>query len=139
MPTYLIPINVMRDNYLDSVRKQFEDCKRVADKTFEQVSDDKLRFTYNENSNSIATLVKHLSGNMISRWTNFLTTDGEKGWRNRDSEFENDIEKRRELLEIWAEGWNCLFRELNVLDPEDLDKIVFIRNQRHTVVEAINR
>ena len=129
----------MRDNYLDSVRKQFEDCKRVADKTFEQVSDDKLRFTYNENSNSIATLVKHLSGNMISRWTNFLTTDGEKGWRNRDSEFESDIEKRRELLEIWTEGWNCLFRELNVLDPEDLDKIVFIRNQRHTVVEAINR
>lgn len=76
---------------------------------------------------------------MISRWTDFLTSDGEKEWRDRDSEFENDITTRQELLDKWNAGWTCLFTALNALKPEDLDKIIYIRNQGHTVMEAINR
>ncbi|MFM7233873.1 MAG: DUF1572 family protein, partial [Flavobacteriales bacterium] len=94
---------------------------------------------YNDDSNSIATIVKHLSGNMVSRWTDFLTSDGEKESRNRDAEFENDIRTREELISKWNEGWNCLFNALHALTAEDLDKIIYIRNQGHTVTEAIGR
>ena len=76
---------------------------------------------------------------MLSRWTDFLTSDGEKEWRNRDAEFENDIATRDELLAKWNEGWACLFAALKGLRPEDLDRIIYIRNQGHTVMEAINR
>jgi hypothetical protein len=129
----------MKDDYLDSVKKQFEYYKMLGDKTFMQLEDDKLFWQYNEDSNSIASIVKHLWGNMRSRWTDFLTTDGEKEFRNRDAEFENDIQNREELLEKWNEGWNCLFNAINSLSNEDLDKIIYIRNQGHTVTEAINR
>lgn len=129
----------MTNDYLESVRKQFEYYKMLGDKTFTQLTDDKLFWQYNEDSNSIATIVKHLWGNMLSRWTNFLTTDGEKEWRNRDAEFENDINSRDELLEKWNEGWDCLFKAINSLTTSNLDKIVYIRNQGHTVTEAINR
>jgi hypothetical protein len=100
----------MTNDYLDSVRKQFEYYKMLGDKTFLQVPDDKLFWQYNEDTNSIAILVKHLWGNMLSRWTDFLTSDGEKEFRDRDAEFENDIKSRAELLDKWNEGWNCLFR-----------------------------
>lgn len=129
----------MTDNYLESVRKQFEYYKMLGDKTFLQVADDKLFWQYNANSNSIATIVKHLWGNMLSRWTDFLTSDGEKEFRDRDAEFENDVKSREELLNKWNEGWACLFNALNSLTPADLHKIVYIRNQGHTVTEAINR
>ncbi|SKC09601.1 Protein of unknown function [Soonwooa buanensis] len=129
----------MESNYLDSVKKQFEYYKSLGDKTFEQLPDDALFWQYNEESNSIAIIVKHLWGNMLSRWTDFLTTDGEKDNRNRDSEFENDIKSRTDLLEKWNAGWTCLFSTLNDLTENDLDKIVYIRNQGHTVLEAINR
>src|SRR3954467_3465734 len=129
----------MTNNYLESVRKQFEYYKMLGDKTFSQLKDDKLFWQYNDESNSIATIVKHLWGNMLSRWTDFMTSDGEKEWRNRDAEFGNDIKNRQELLEKWNEGWNCLFNALKSLKEEDLDKIIFIRNQGHTVMEAINR
>lgn len=129
----------MASDYLESVKKQFEYYKMLGNKTFSQLSDDKLFWKYNEDSNSIATIVKHLWGNMLSRWTDFLTTDGEKEWRNRDTEFENDINSREELLEKWNEGWNCLFNAINSLNINDLDKIIYIRNQEHTVTEAINR
>jgi hypothetical protein len=129
----------MPNDYLESVRKQFEYYKSLGEKTFSQVPDDKLFWQYNEDSNSIATIVKHLWGNMLSRWTNFLTSDGEKEWRNRDQEFENDILNREELLRKWNEGWNCLFTAINSLTPEDLQKIVYIRNEAHSVAEAINR
>jgi len=82
---------------------------------------------------------KNLSGNMLSRWTDFLTTDGEKDWRDRDSEFVNDIPSKALLLEYWNKGWACLFNGINSLTEDDLDKIIYIRNQGHTVVEAINR
>ncbi len=89
----------MTNDYLDSVRKQFEYYKMLGEKTFSQVQDEKLFWQYNEDSNSIATIVKHLWGNMLSRWTDFLTSDGEKEFRDRDAEFENDIKSREELLE----------------------------------------
>ncbi|MGA9637405.1 DUF1572 family protein, partial [Flavobacterium sp.] len=98
-----------------------------------------LLFQTNENTNSIATIVKHISGNMLSRWTDFMTTDGEKEWRHRDGEFENDLDSKEAILETWNKGWDCLFATLNNLQPEDLCKIIYIRNEGHTVLEAINR
>lgn len=129
----------MTNDYLDSVRKQFEYYKQLGDKTFSQLQDECLFWKYNEESNSIAVIVKHLWGNMLSRWTDFLTSDGEKDWRDRDSEFEDTIKTRKELVDKWNEGWNYLFEALNALKPEDLDKIIYIRNQGHTITEAINR
>jgi hypothetical protein len=129
----------MANDYLESVIKQFEYYKMLGDKTFAQVQDEKLFWQYNADSNSIAIIVKHLWGNMLSRWTDFLTSDGEKGWRDRDTEFENDIKSREELLEKWNEGWACLFKAIKSLTTDDLDKVIYIRNQGHTVMEAINR
>ena len=126
-------------NYLESVKKQFEYYKMLGDKTFAQLSDEQLFWQYNSESNSIATIVKHLSGNMLSRFTDFLTTDGEKEWRNRDTEFENDITTRTELIGKWNAGWECLFEALNGIDESDLTTIIYIRNMGHTVTEAINR
>ncbi len=129
----------MNTTYLDSVKKQFEYYKMLGDKTIAQLPNDKLFWQYNDESNSIAIIVNHLSGNMLSRWTDFLTTDGEKEWRNRDQEFENRINTKDELLQIWDKGWNCFFNALSTLKEDDLSKIVYIRNQGHTVLEAINR
>ena len=129
----------MTTDYLDSVKKQFEYYKMLGEKTFVQLSDEQLFWKYNNESNSIAIIVKHLWGNMLSRWTDFLTTDGEKTWRIRDAEFDNDIESREELLAKWNEGWKCLFVTLNSLTEDDLSKEIFIRNMGHSVVEAINR
>jgi hypothetical protein len=129
----------MKTDYLESVIKQFEYYKLLGDKTIAQLPDDKLFWQYNVESNSIATIIKHLNGNMLSRWTNFLTTDGEKEWRQRDGEFENDIKSKEIILEMWEEGWNCLFDTLKGLKESDLTKIIYIRNQGHTVIEAINR
>lgn len=129
----------MANNYLESVKKQFEYYKMLGEKAFAQLEDDKLFWQYNADSNSIAVIVKHLCGNMLSRWTDFLTADGEKQWRDRDAEFENDIKNRDELLEKWNQGWACLFNALNALTANDLNKIIYIRNQGHSVIEAINR
>ncbi len=129
----------MTDDYLNSVRKQFAYYKQLGDNTFSQLRDEHLFWTYNDESNSIAVIVKHLSGNMLSRWTDFLTSDGEKEWRNRDSEFEDPITTRQELVDKWNEGWKCFFDALNALKTEDLDKTIYIRNQGHSVIEAINR
>lgn len=129
----------MHNDYLQSVVKQFEYYKMLGDKTFTQLSDDQLFYQVNPESNSIAILVKHMAGNMLSRWTDFLTTDGEKDWRHRDAEFDNSIQTKVELLSKWNEGWNCLFNAINPLDENDFSKEIFIRNQGHSVVEAINR
>jgi hypothetical protein len=129
----------MKASYLESVIKQFEYYKLLGEKTFDQVGDDDLFWKYNEESNSIATIVKHLSGNIISRWTDFLTSDGEKHWRNRDGEFENDLSSKESMLLLWHQGWNVLLATLRFLEPEHLEEIVYIRNQGHTVMEAINR
>ncbi|SEI37685.1 Protein of unknown function [Dyadobacter sp. SG02] len=129
----------MNQEYIDSVRKQFEYYKMLGEKTIAQLSDEQLFWKYNEESNSIASIVKHLWGNMLSRWTDFLTTDGEKEWRNRDAEFDNDINDRNDLLAKWNEGWICLFSALDSLNESNWDTIVYIRNQGHSVMEAINR
>lgn len=119
--------------------KRFQYYKELAEKTFDQVSEEQLFWKYNEESNSIATLVKHLSGNMQSRWTNFLTEDGEKSWRNRDSEFENDIQSKAEMMEIWTEGWLVLFQALNQIKEENWNDTIFIRGEKHTVLDAVLR
>ena len=129
----------MPNNYLESIKKQFEFYKLLGEKTIAQLPDEKLYWQYNKESNSIAIIVKHLWGNMLSRWTDFLTSDGEKQWRERDAEFENNINSREELLAKWDEGWKCLFDAINPLTNEDLEKEIFIRNMGHSVTEAINR
>ncbi len=129
----------MEKDYLNSVKKQFEYYKMLGDKTFTQLSDDDFFWQFNEESNSVAMIVKHLHGNMLSRWTDFLTTDGEKDWRNRDEEFEGVVTTKEDVLEEWEAGWQCLFDTLNALTDKDLEGIIYIRNMGHTVVEAINR
>lgn len=129
----------MSPSYLVSTIKQFEYYKSLGDKTIHQLEFNAITTEPNEGSNSIAIIVKHLVGNMLSRWTNFLTEDGEKPWRHRDSEFENTFKTKEELLSYWDKGWNCLFGALKPLKEEQLEDIVFIRNQGHTVTEAINR
>ena len=126
-------------NYLESAIKQFEYYKSLGEKTFEQLTDEHLHWQYNEDSNSIAIVVKHMVGNMLSRWTNFLTEDGEKEWRQRDAEFEGSYANKIEMIEAWQKGWQCLFNAIKPLQIQDLKKIVYIRNQGHTITEAINR
>lgn len=127
------------NDFLESVRKQFEYYKMLGDKTFAQLTDEQLFQHLTDESNSIAIIVKHLWGNMLSRWTDFLTTDGEKQWRQRDLEFDNDIADRTELLAKWNEGWACLFNAIDPLTANDLSTVVYIRNQGHSITEAINR
>ncbi len=129
----------MTSDYLDSIKKQFEYYKLLGEKTFAQLTDEQLFWQYNEESNSIATIVKHLCGNMLSRWTNFLTTDGEKEWRDREAEFENDIKDRDELISKWQEGWSCLFTALKEITDDNVNTIIYIRKMGHSVTEAINR
>ena len=127
------------ESYLESVKKQFLYYKTLGEKAINQLEPEQLFLETNEDTNSIATIVKHISGNMLSRWTDFLTSDGEKEWRNRDSEFENDLKSKQEVLEVWNKGWKCLENALDVLKPEQLSDIIYIRNEGHTVIEAINR
>jgi len=134
------------EDFLRSANRQFLYYKTLGEKAIDQLEPEQLFISLNEDTNSIATIVKHLHGNMLSRWTDFLTTDGEKEWRNRDGEFSDDTstslsvtEKKSEVLKQWNQGWECLFNTLNSLKPEDLDKIIYIRNEGHTVLEAINR
>ncbi len=126
-------------NYLESVRKQFAYYQILGDKTFEQLSEEQLFWQYNADSNSIAIIVKHLGGNMLSRWTDFLEADGEKAWRNRETEFAQTIQNRAELIQKWEEGWQCLFQALDQVNSDNLEQLIYIRNQGHTVMEAINR
>lgn len=129
----------MEGNYLESAIRLLDYYKGLGDKAMAQMPDEKLFWQYNAESNSVAMIVKHLSGNMLSRWTDFLTTDGEKDWRNRDIEFENDIKTREALYLKWNNGWECLLDALKSLSDDDLQKIVYIRKEAHTVMEAINR
>lgn len=129
----------MTNSYLRSVRKQFEYYKSLGDKTFEQIDDTNIHWQFNEDSNSISIIVKHIVGNMLSRWTNFLTEDGEKEWRQRDTEFEDTYQNKEELINAWEKGWQCLFDAITPLTSTDLERIIYIRNQGHTVTEAINR
>jgi len=129
----------MNKEYLESCKKQFAYYKLLGEKTFEQLSPEKLFYKYNEDSNSIAIIIKHLHGNMMSRWTDFLTTDGEKEWRKRDAEFEAANETKEGILALWNEGWDCLFKALDSLTEEDFSKTIYIRNQGHSITDAVNR
>lgn len=125
--------------FLESAKKQFLYYKMLGEKAIGQLEDEQLFISFNEDTNSIAQIVKHLSGNMLSRWTDFLNSDGEKEWRNRDDEFVDTYKSKAELLENWNKGWDCLFNAINPLKPEQLSDIIYIRNEGHSVVEAINR
>lgn len=127
-------------NFLDDAIKTFRDYKELADKSFEQLTDEEFFVSLDEESNSIGVIVKHMAGNMISRWTDFLTTDGEKPGRNRDMEFVLTPQTTRdELLARWEEGWRAVFNAVEPLRPEDIERKVFIRGEEHTVVKAIMR
>jgi hypothetical protein len=117
----------------------FEANKRLADRAVEQVPDDKLHIALDPNTNAIALIMKHVAGNLASRWTDFLTTDGEKPWRNRDYEFLDSFGSRVDVLETWERGWTCLFSTLKSLKSEDLQKTVMIRGEPHSVPLALER
>lgn len=125
--------------FLQSAIKRFKEYKSLGDKTFLQVRDEHMHRQPNDASNSLAVIVQHLHGNMLSRWTNFLTEDGEKSWRKRDEEFETHDLSKRELLALWEQGWELFLHELESLTEDDLLKTVTIRHQPLTVVDAINR
>ena len=127
------------ESYLTSVIKQFEYYKSLGDKTFNQLSFDEMLWQSGEDANSISILAKHIVGNMLSRWTNFLTEDGEKSWRNRDDEFINNFTSKEDVIAAWESGWFCLFKAIKPLKIEDLERTIYIRNGKHTVIEAINR
>lgn len=126
-------------NYLESVDKQFRYYKLLGDQSLKQLSEADLFWQPEANSNAIAMIVKHLHGNMLSRWTNFLTEDGEKSWREREMEFEGNLKDKAEVLFRWETGWNCLFEALATIDESNFDQLVYIRNMGHTITEAINR
>ncbi len=127
------------EGFLKDAIKRFQSYKELGDKTFEQLDDKDFFYQPSSESNSIAINIRHLYGNMLSRFTNFLTEDGEKPWRNRDLEFESvDIEKE-DLLAFWNTGWNCVFNALQDLKPEDLTKTVYIRTEPMSAYDAILR
>jgi Protein of unknown function (DUF1572) len=127
-------------HYLDEARRQFRGNKRLAEAAIAQLTDAELFFTLDPESNSIAILVKHLAGNMRSRFTDFLATDGEKPDRFRDQEFElNAATTRADVMRWWEEGWEQVFTTLNALKPEDVMRTVTIRGEPHTVLQALNR
>jgi len=126
-------------NFLDESVSAFRNYKNLAEKAMNQVSDEEFFKTIDSEANSIATIVKHIGGNLRSRWTDFLITDGEKPDRNRDSEFVAKTDTRESLTEFWENGWNTLFETLQSLTIEDLSKTVQIRGEDFTVVKAINR
>ncbi len=129
----------MHPDYITSTIRQFTYYRGLAEKAMDQVSDEVLFQIPSEDGNSIAIITKHLAGNMLSRWTDIFQSDGEKPWRNRDGEFEMDHHDRQAVMAYWNQGWKCLFDTLESLKTEDLERIIYIRNEGHTVLEAINR
>ena len=127
-------------HYLADAIKTFRDYKKLAERAFEQISDEDFFKTLDKESNSIAVNIKHMAGNMISRWTDFLTTDGEKAERDRDMEFEMlPGTTKADMLAYWDQGWKCVFDAVEPLRPDDLMRTITIRGQDHTVIQAINR
>jgi hypothetical protein len=117
----------------------FRSCKKMGEDAMAQVTDEQLFAALDSESNSIAIIVKHLAGNMRSRWTDFLTSDGEKPDRDRDSEFVDAPATRNDLMRLWEAGWNCVFTALEPLSDDDLGRQITIRGQAHSVMQAINR
>lgn len=125
--------------YLENIKKLFNYYKGLGEKAIEGLASEELVYRQNENSNSIAVIIKHMRGNMLSRWTDFLTTDGEKDWRSRDDEFKEEPITKEFVLQLWEEGWACLASALRSISVLDLNKIIYIRNEGLTVLDAINR
>lgn len=125
--------------FLNTAIRRLKYYKDLGDKTFAQLNDEQMHYAPNEESNSIAVIVQHISGNMLSRWTNFLTEDGEKEWRQRDDEFEIHQWTKQQVIDIWEKGWTCFFDTLASLKEEDLLKTVTIRQEALTAIDAINR
>lgn len=125
--------------YLNVVQKRFRSVKELGDNTLSQLDHEQLHWAFNEESNSIAVIVKHVSGNMISRWTDFLTTDGEKATRNRDDEFTDSLQTKEEVMTVWEKGWRVFLDALQRLTEVDLQGFVTIRGERHSVIDAIER
>jgi uncharacterized damage-inducible protein DinB len=126
-------------SYLRDSLSLFRYYKKLSERAMEQVADEQLSAVLDGEMNSIALIVKHMTGNMRSRWTDFLNSDGEKADRKRDTEFENPPATRAALMKQWEEGWNCLFSALEPLSDADLDRTVEIRGEPHSVMQAINR
>jgi hypothetical protein len=129
----------VESNFLDSAIKLFRYYKKLGEGAMAQLTEEQLMLQPNPASNSIAHIVHHLSGNMLSRWTDFLTSDGEKPWRNREAEFEVGYASRQAMMEAWDKGWDCLLRTMEGLKPADLSTLIYIRNEGQTVMEAIQR
>jgi hypothetical protein len=125
--------------YLKTVTQRFTEAKVTAEKAIEQLTESELFWAPDEESNSVAIIIKHMSGNMVSRWTDFFTTDGEKPYRNRDDEFVGDINTKEQVLELWELGWETFLSALKDIDEEHLLKTITIRNEHHSVIEAIER
>lgn len=125
--------------FLQTAVRRLKYYKDLGDKTFEQLNEWDFHYQPNDESNSIAVIIQHMAGNMLSRWTNFLTEDGEKEWRKRDEEFEIHTYTKQQLLELWEKGWTCFFDALESLKKKDLKKTVHIRKEPLTVIDAINR
>ncbi|UKB84817.1 DUF1572 domain-containing protein [Chryseobacterium sp. MEBOG06] len=119
--------------------KRFEYYKSLGDKTFDQLTEEQIFWKYNEESNSIAVIVKHIAGNMLSRWTNFLTEDGEKPWRSRDEEFVDSFKTKKDVLDYWKKGWKCFFDALSQINDKNLYETIYIRGEAHSVIDAVFR
>jgi hypothetical protein len=124
---------------IESAVTAFQSNKGWADEAIAQLNDEQFHVALDPNTNCIAVIMKHVAGNLLSRWTDFLTTDGEKPWRNRDDEFVDSLQSRQDLLDYWNQGWQRLFDTLASLAPSDLAKSVMIRGEPHTVPLAIHR
>lgn len=127
------------ENFLETALKQFRYYKQLGENAMRQLPEAELISPPDAENNSVAVLVKHLHGNMRSRWTDFLSTDGEKPWRNRDTEFEHSLNSAQEVFAAWESGWALVFQAVEPLAEHDLNRIVYLRNQGHTVLEAITR
>lgn len=125
--------------FLDSAIKRLYYYKELGDKTFTQLNEADFHYSADTTSNSIALIIQHMAGNMLSRWTDFLTSDGEKEWRNRDTEFEEQQMNKEALIAFWNKGWDCCLSALKNLEPDDLLKTIYIRAEGLLVIDAINR
>ena len=129
----------LQENYLSSILYEFNRYKALGDKTFSQLTDEDIHWKFTDTDNCIAVIVKHMAGNMLSRFTNFLIEDGEKPWRQREAEFENTYATKKEMITAWEKGWKCVFDALASVNTQNFDNAVKIRNVDHSIPEAFNR
>lgn len=127
------------EDFMESALYEFRRYKTLGDKTFAQLSDEDIHWQYSEQDNSIAVIAKHMTGNMLSRWTNFLTEDGEKSWRERDAEFEDTYHSKEEMISAWEKGWDCLFDALAQVNEKNFNSKVKIRGEDHSIMGAVSR